>query len=368
MSESPMASELAVAAEAPQPAAIASEVDKSIPEPIIGQLSAPEQPPAANAEVIATSEANKTEKAKESEKPDETPRGLLKEFQNKIAGVFPKKAEKSTELKEPKKEEATEDKEDAEEKRVRDGKDSKERRSASRKRNSIFGGFGLGKKDEKIVSEEAPVVEVTKEIPSETAVASPEQLTPNPDVTAPEVPTERPVPTKRASIFDSFRNQFSKKDKVESPTIVTPKEESATTPLQVLPAVGLNEADKEAPTTGIVAEAVQDTQATVESKVEKLATKAEKRKTSLHFGLGLGKKEKNISSDEEVVEKPRSPFAKLRATVKSKTSPKLFQDKKEEPSTPAQETTKAEDTTSQKIVTSPEPAAQSQATEVAASA
>jgi len=318
----------------------------------------------------ATSETNKSDKVKDCEKSDDPPRGLLKEFQNKIAGVFPKKTEKPNEPKETKKEETSEDKEEGDEKRTRDVKDSKERRSASRKRNSLFGGFGLGKKDDKSGSEEAPVVETTKDVPADTSATSQEQASPNPEASTPEVSTERPAPTKRASIFDSFRYQFTKKDKVETPTVVTPKEE--TTPLQVLPAVGLNEADKEASTPGAVSEVVQDAQATVENKVEKLTTKAEKRKTSLHFGLGLGKKEKNASSDDEVVEKPKSPFAKLRATVKSKTSPKLFHDKKEEPSTSvsatAPEIAKMEETANQKIVTSPEPAAQSQATEVAASA
>ncbi|RKF81809.1 putative immunogenic protein [Golovinomyces cichoracearum] len=368
MSGCPKAPELAVAAEAPQSVTTASEVDKSIPEPVTGQPSAPEQPPAANAPVEAKSEATKTEKAKETEKSDDSPRGLLKEFQNKIAGVFPKRTEKPSETKESKKEESTEDNEEGEEKRSRDVKDPKERRSASRKRNSIFGGFGLGKKDEKIGTEETPVAEATKEIPSETPVAGPEQTTPNPETAVPEVPLERPVPTKRASIFDSFRYQFSKKDKVETPIVVTPKDEPSTTPLQVLPAVGLNEADKEASAPGIVTEAIKEMQAAAENKAEKLATKTEKRKPSLHFALGLGKKEKNTSSDEEVVEKPQSPFAKLRATVKSKTSPRLFHDKKEASSTVAPETTKTEEVAAQKIAAPPEPTAPSQVTEVSASA
>lgn len=42
--------------------------------------------------------------------------------------------------------------------------------------------------------------------------------------------------------------------------------------------------------------------------------KAEKRKSTLPFSFG--KKKEGSASDEEGVEKPKSPFSKLRATIK----------------------------------------------------
>jgi hypothetical protein len=54
-----------------------------------------------------------------------------------------------------------------------------------------------------------------------------------------------------------------------------------------------------------------------ETKTETPAVKSDKRKSSLPW---LTKKDKPTSDEEG--EKPKSPFAKLRATVKGKTSPK----------------------------------------------
>jgi len=80
--------------------------------------------------------------------------------------VFPKKAEKSPEVKEETKETTTEIKED-----VKDAKDeekeTKERRSASRKRNSFFGGLVLGKKDDKSDVDEAAVTDSSKDVNTE---------------------------------------------------------------------------------------------------------------------------------------------------------------------------------------------------------
>ena len=64
-------------------------------------------------------------------------------------------------------------------------------------------------------------------------------------------------------------------------------------------------------------------------------SKAEKRKSALPFGLGQ-KKEKTAEVEGEKAEKPLSPFAKLRQTVKHKTSPKAAEKPAEtEAETPA---------------------------------
>jgi hypothetical protein len=70
-----------------------------------------------------------------------------------------------------------------------------------------------------------------------------------------------------------------------------------------------------------------------ETKTEAPAVKSDKRKSSLPW---LTKKEKPTSDDE--TEKPKSPFAKLRATVKGKTSPKAAEKPAEEVAEPAKET------------------------------
>lgn len=225
----------------------------------------------------------------------------------------------------------------------------------------------MGKKDEKSEVDEA-ALDSSKD--ANTELNKPTEVTPEqPAATdAPgstETPPEKPAgPFKRASIFGTLKNQFVRKEKVE--TTAAPKEVESSATAPVIPAVGTSDAPKEDVVTEAIADKVQDVQATIEAKTEKLVTKAERRKSTLPFGLGLSKKEKLVSSDDEAHEKPLSPFARIRATVRSKTSPKHAPEKKEELPTPAE--TKTEEVTSQPLVTEPEPAVTSATPAVAASA
>jgi len=365
MSEAVKTQEPSLAHVAPDTTTTSIEVDKSIPEPTVDEPSTTESIPAVvvPAEAVAAGELQ-AEKPKETEKSDDLARSLFKGFQNKLAGVFPKKTEKSSEVKEETKETATETKEDVKD----EEKEIKERRSASRKRNSFFGGLVLGKKDEKPEVDEAAVADSSKDANTEsnkTDEANSEQPATSEAPVSTETPPEKPAgPFKRASIFGTLKNQFARKEKVD--TTAAPKETESLATAPVIPAVGTSDALKEDVVTEVLVDKVQEVQTTIEAKTEKLATKAERRKSTLPFGLGLGKKEKLVSSDDEAHEKPKSPFARIRATVRSRTSPKHAPEKKEELPAPAE--TKTEEVTSQPLVTDPEPAVTSATPAVAASA
>lgn len=234
------------------------------------------------------------------------------------------KKEEKAEAKEEKKEEKTEAKE--EKKEVKDHKS----RSASRKRASFFGNFG-GKKEEKTeAKEETPVVASATEEPvaATTEPAAPVETAPVAEAapaveTAAPVATEaRPAASKRNSIFGTFKNQFSghkeKKPEAETAPAVPAKDaEPVSESAPVIPAVE----STEPLATSVASPATVPTEETAVTNGESKATEtpaakpAEKtRKSSLPW---LSKKEKATTSDEEG-EKPKSPFAKLRATVKGK--------------------------------------------------
>ncbi|SZF01107.1 unnamed protein product [Blumeria hordei] len=296
--------------------------------------------------------------AKDVEKPQDSPKRLLKEFQQKFAGVFPKKTTDSK--KEEKKAEPTETKEKKPEE-----KENKDR-SASKKRNSLFNGFGIGAKKADKSVEDVPTTPDAITEPSTQPIQHVEPVE-EPTVTAVEDPTnveiqERPVPTKRSSIFGTLKNQFAKKEKITSPLPTPNKEvETPTTVAPVIPAVGSAEpAEKETP----AVDSAVEQPASSELKNDK-NSKVEKRKSSL---LGFGPKsmtEKPITSDEEI-EKPLSPFARFRATVKSKTSKNLGDKKSEKLDTP--ENKVEENEVQESVNINPEHAVSTSTNPVAASA
>jgi hypothetical protein len=292
-----------------------------------------------------------------------------------VAAAVPKK---SVDVKEEKKEEKAEAKEEKKEEKKEikeEKKEARKSRSASRKRNSIFGSFGLGKKEEKpeVAKEETPVAAATEEpaaavepVAAEPVVAAPETTTTEAESTpateaAVTTPTEaKPAPTKRNSIFGTFKNSFAKEKKpsTESPVVPPKDAEPVSENAPVIPPVETSE-------TPVAAETTEAPVTNGETKVaETPAPKARKASSSLPW---LTKKEKPATSDEEA-EKPKSPFAKLRATVKGKKTEKAA-DKpaeaaKEETAAPAEATPAVEEP----VVSEPVPVVQQTPAPVAASA
>jgi hypothetical protein len=294
------------------------------------------------------------------------------------------KKEEKAEAKEEKKDEKIEEKvEKKEEKKARKS------RSASRKRNSIFGGFGLGSKKEEAAEakETSPAVTTSTE-----AVAAPfdAQAIAAAAVAAPVVDesakadaavpataeTTRPAAAKRqSSLFGTLSSKFGQKRSVSDSkpsTDVAPAVPSKDVPVvapvsaeaPVIPAPEASEslaAAVQSPATVPVTETVVPAAAAEEVKPEvKAETKAEaaqnKRKSSLPFGLG-----------------------KLRQTIKGKNSPKAEKtsekaaEKTEEPAaestveTPA--ATKATDVTAtEPVVSEPVPAVHQPVHQVSATA
>lgn len=219
-------------------------------------------------------------------------------------------------------------------------KEETKRRSASRKRGSIFGTSLFGKKEEK-PTEAAAETEVPA---AETAVVAAEEETtavvatePAPEVTPAEVPVvidetkaeEKPVKataTKRGSIFSNL--SFGKKRATSPQPTAAPVEETPANTTEavaenapVIPAVETTEplsAEVSSPA-NVPTETVDATPATNGEAAAK-EVKSEKRKSSLPFGFG--KKDKATTSDDEEKVKSPSPFSKLRATIKSKATPK----------------------------------------------
>ncbi|OBT86996.1 hypothetical protein VE02_04615 [Pseudogymnoascus sp. 03VT05] len=261
-----------------------------------------------------------------------------------VAKVEEKKEEKAVAAEEAKPEEV---KEVAKEETKEEKKARTKSRSASRKRNSIFGGFNLGSKKEeavvadKAVTEEEPVAEAA---PVEAAVV--EEAAAPVEAPAAEaapveeavVPETRPAASKRHSSLFDFKSRFgSKKASSEVTPVVPAKDDEVVTSTEapVIPAVEQSEplATSIASPATVPAEEVVAGEPVAEVATE--ATKAEKRKSALPFGLGQ-KKEKAIEAEGEKVEKALSPFAKLRQTVKGKTSPKAAEKAAEtEAETPA---------------------------------
>ncbi|KAF7942175.1 hypothetical protein EAE99_000225 [Botrytis elliptica] len=268
-------------------------------------------------------------------------------------------AEAKAEAKEEKKEEKAE---------LKVEKKDRKSRSASRKgdkRTSIFGAIpGFGKKEEKteapkdevvaspsteepVVATDAsaaPVVDapVATEVPATTEEAAIAPAVEEPVAAA--APVEKPVPTKRNSIFGTLQSRFShKKPEPEavSPVIAPKDEEPVSENAPVIPAVDTTEplnTNVEAAPAPVETTESPVTNGETPKAAETPITKADKRKSSLPW---LNKKDKSAATSDEETEKPKSPFAKLRATVKSKSSPKADKSA-EKPLEPTAET-KAED-------------------------
>ena len=292
------------------------------------------------------------------------------------AASLPKKSvDKVVETKETKAEEKKEDK--AEEKKEvkeekKEEKKSRKSRSASRKRNSIFGGFGLGKKEEKVESptteEPAPTAAAEEPVTATEPVAEEPVTVAEPAVesAATETPAvvEKPAPTKRNSIFGTLKQQFSNKagsgEKKTEEAPVVPAKDAAEPVSELAPVIPAVEASEPLPTSvESPAAAVETETPNGETKVETPVVKSDKRKNSLPFGFG--KKEKSATSDEESTDKPF--FAKLRATVKGKKSEKPVEAAPEVPSA-VEETPVVEPA----VIAEPEPVIPATTPQVAASA
>ncbi|KAL5314741.1 hypothetical protein ACEPPN_017387 [Leptodophora sp. 'Broadleaf-Isolate-01'] len=298
------------------------------------------------------------------------------------AASAPKKSvEKVEAAKEEKKEEKAEEKaEKAEEKKEvkeekKEEKKARKSRSESRKRNSIFGSFGIGKKEEKTEEKKDATPATTEEAAAPTpaaeepVVAAPEPAV-APEVTEPAPATEaapveaKPVAPKRNSIFGTLKSQFSqhkeKKPEADAPPAVPAKEtEPVSENAPVIPAVEESEplATSVASPATVPAETTEVPATNGETKAaETPVVKSDKRKSSLPW---LSKKEKATTSDEET-EKPKSPFAKLRATVKGKASPKAEKPAASEEAEPA--------TSEAPVVSEPTPVVPQSTPQVSASA
>merc|ERR1711939_268896 len=165
---------------------------------------------------------------------------------------------------------------------------------------------------------EEPVVAATEPVVAPETTAT--EPTPAATEATPAAPVEaRPAASKRNSIFGTLKSQFSqhkeKKPETEAAPAVPAKEtEPVSETAPVIPAVE----ESEPLATSVASPATVPTE-TTEAPVTNGETKAtetpvvktDKRKSSLPW---LSKKEKATTSDEET-EKPKSPFAKLRATV-----------------------------------------------------
>jgi len=265
-----------------------------------------------------------------------------------IAKVEDKKEEKT--VSEDKKDEDKKDEVKKDEVKKEETKEEKKARtksrSASRKRNSIFGGFNLGGKKEdtaeKVEAKEEPKVETapveaTEAAPVETAAEEPAA-----EVAATEeavVPETRPAASKRHSSLFDFKSRFGSKKVVAEATPAIPAKDDevvTSTEAPVIPAVEQSEplATSIASPATVPAETVTNG----EAAAEVAETKTEKHKSALPFGLGQ-KKEKSAETQGE---KPLSPFAKLRQTVKHKTSSKSAEKPAAETEAPAAaETTEA---------------------------
>lgn len=119
-----------------------------------------------------------------------------------------------------------------------------------------------------------------------------------------------------------FGNLLKKKASEPEAAAATPAKEEAPAAeavaenAPVIPAVETSEPlSTEVAATEEAAEPTEAAAAVTNGETKK-EVKSEKRKSSLPFGLG-SKKEKSTTSDDEA-DKPKSPFSKLRATIKGK--------------------------------------------------
>lgn len=218
----------------------------------------------------------------------------------------------------------------------------KERRSASRKRQSIFGSFfgqkEESKKEDKATEAVSPGTEAPAPVEAAPAAAEPVVAPAPVEAAAPvaEAPAtteavaedkpvekkeEKPVPTKRNSIF----GVFGKKEKKAADAAAAEPAKETEAPVTSETAPALPPVETSTPLGEAVADA---TPAAVEAPKEEAApatngetkkdVKAEKRKSSLPFAFG--KKDKSPSTSDEEGDKPEKtgPFSKLRATIKAR--------------------------------------------------
>lgn len=331
---------------------------------------------------------------------------------SKSAAVVAPAAAAANKDTEAKKEEKAEAKEEKKEEKARKS------RSASRKRNSIFGGFGLGsKKEEQTEQKEDKKTEAKETTPTETVTT---EATPAPAPSEePAVPVEAVVtpagdepaktdalaaaPTESArpaaaskrnsSIFGTLSSKFGQKKSTsdrkassEAAPEVPAKDAVAVEPVSaeapVIPAPETSEPLAAAVESPAVAPTTKQTSATAEAEEPKPEVKpetktevAQKRKSSLPFGFGS--KEKTTEVDGE---KPKSSFAKLRQTIKGRSSPRAAEkapekaaEKTEEKAVePVEETpavtSDAAATTTDPVVSEPLSAAHQPSTTVSATA
>jgi hypothetical protein len=278
----------------------------------------------------------------------------------------------------------TKKEEKAEEKKEEKARKS---RSASRKRNSIFGNFSLGSKKEEAKEEKASEIkeaaapaeataaeDAPVDGPSDAPVSSPVEETPKAEEAAPASPVEakKPTTSKRNSVFGTITSKFGSKkaaseSKTDAPPAVPAKDETPVEPISaeapVIPPPEASEslaAAVQSPATVPVEETpvTNGASAAVETKAEeaksetKPAIKSERRKSSLPFGLGSSK-EKTEKAPEVDGEKPMSPFAKLRQTIKGRSPKAKAAEKSEE--TPAEPAADAPTTTSEPTEATAEP-------------
>ncbi|TVY49817.1 hypothetical protein LOCC1_G000458 [Lachnellula occidentalis] len=301
------------------------------------------------------------ESVKESEEYKTSLSALTKPVVAAVAApkkeVKEEKKEEKAEAKEEKKEEKKEVKEEKKEEKTRKS------RSASRKRTSIFGGINFGgKKEDKVeeASEETPIVASIEEPAAEATPEVAEPTTEPTEVvateeTAPAAEAVKPVANKRSSIFGQLQSRFSSKgEKKEAEAPAVPAKDAETEPVsETAPVIPAVESTEPLATSVETPAAVPSETATLptngETKTEVPTTKTDKRKSSLPW---MTKKEKPTSDEES--EKPKSPFAKLRATVKGKPKAekveKTAETKAEEPETAPEVT---EPATEEPVVSEP---------------
>lgn len=244
---------------------------------------------------------------------------------------------------------ATEATEETREEKKEEKEEKKDRksRSVSRKRNSIFAGFGLGskkeeaeaKEDKKVETAEAPVATTAEPVEpaplDAQAVAAAVIAAPTAEETAKveeaaPVATEapRPVGSKRNSSFlGLFKGKKPSETKASEDTApaVPAKDATVVEPVSaeapVIPAPEATEplaAAVASPATVPTTEEVVAAPETEEIKPEVKTETAQKRKSSLPW---LSSKVKTPEAEGEKGNK--TPFfSKIRQTVKGKTSPK----------------------------------------------
>lgn len=238
---------------------------------------------------------------------------------------------------EAKKEEKAEEKEEKKERKSR---------SVSRKRNSIFGNFALGsKKEEKeekvadLKEAAAPAEATATDGPAEgvAEVTEPPKEDAKSEDVAPASPveTKKPAIGKRNSVFGTLTSRFGSKKTASEPKADAalaakdePSVDQVAADAPVIPAPEASEpladavqspATEETPATN--GDPITETKAEESKPETKPAIKSDKRKSSLPFGFG-STREKTEKAPETDGEKPKSPFAKIRQTIKGKSSSK----------------------------------------------